>query len=218
MKRIIIICEGPTEQSFCKDVLTPYFSPLGIYIENPAIKKTHGGIVNWTALKHQIEKHFLQDKTAYVTTLIDYYGIYEHHEYPYWNEAHKKTDKNKRMDILENGMKENISEEFQARFMPYIQLHEFESILFSDISVFNNDFEPGEFLDYEYLTETIDSYSNPELINNNLETAPSKRLSKIIKNYSKVLYGSLLAYDLGLSKIREKCPRFNDWIIKLENI
>lgn len=224
MKRVIIICEGQTEQSFCNDVLMPYFSQLKIYLEVPTIKKTGGGIVGWEALKYQIEKHLLQDTSAFVTTLIDYYGLYAHHKYPKWDEAERKTDRAERMDILEEGMRENVRENIRNRFIPYIQLHEFESILFSDIAVFDRNFEEKEFRDYEYLVSTINDNPNPELINNGVETAPSKRLSKIIDGYSannansKVIYGALLAHDIGLTTIRQKCPRFNNWIEQIEKI
>lgn len=224
MSRVIIICEGQTEQSFCNDLLQDHFSYKEIYIENPTIKKTHGGIVNWAALKHQIESHLKEDKNALVTTLIDYYGIHEHHKYPEWKEAQTLNNKNAAITRIEAGMLSSISASLQNRFIPYIQLHEFEGLLFSDISVFDNSFEEDEFLDYGYLVKTIHDYPNPEMINDGPNTAPSKRLSKIIKGYYsdnenyKVLYGSLLAQDLGLKTIREKCPRFNDWINKLENI
>lgn len=128
------------------------------------------------------------------------------------------------MDMLEAGMLYEVEPELQRRFLPYIQLHEFESLLFSDLDIYNNNFEADEFLDYNYLLETINQFDNPELINNGIETAPSKRLAKIIKGYfsenenQKVLYGTLLAQDIGLQKIRSKCPRFNDWIIKLEAV
>ena len=218
MKRIIIICEGQTEQSFCNDVLKPYFSPLEIFLATPAIKKTHGGIVPWYALKHQIEKHLLEDKTAHVTTMIDYYGIQAHHGYPGWNEAETKADRNERMDIIEKEMKNDIRDDLRVRFKPYIQLHEFEGILFSDISVFDRNFEKNEFADYDYLASTIRENPNPEMINNGYDTAPSKRLSKIIKHYSKTLFGALLAHEIGLPKIRGKCPRFNNWILQLEKM
>lgn len=224
MKRIIIIGEGQTEQSFCNDVLQPHFNLRSIYIQNPVIKKTQGGIVKWESLKHQIQTHLLYDKTAFVTTLIDYYGINHHHKFPGWKEAEKVVNKNNRMKKLEDCMLNDIALDLQQRFIPYIQLHEFEGLLFSDKQVFDNSFEEDEFLDYEYLLETINNNSNPEMINNGNETAPSKRLSKIIKGYYsenenlKVLYGSTLAHDIGLPKIRSKCIRFNDWITKLESI
>ncbi len=47
MKRIIIVCEGETEQEFCKDVLFPHFFRRDILIEHPTIKKSGGGIVAW---------------------------------------------------------------------------------------------------------------------------------------------------------------------------
>lgn len=218
MKRAIIICEGPTEQSFCNDVLMPYFSQLEIYLEVPTIKKTGGGIVGWEALKYQIEKYLKQDTSAFVTTLIDYYGLYAHHKYPKWDEAERETNRVERMYILEEGMKNNIREDIRNRFIPYIQLHEFESILFSDIGVFDRNFEEEEFLNYEYLVSTINDNPNPELINNGITTAPSKRLENSIKGYKKVIYGALLAHDIGLITIRQKCPHFNNWIEQLEKI
>jgi hypothetical protein len=223
MKRIIIICEGQTEQAFCNQVLQPYFADK-VNINYPTIKKTGGGIVNWQALKYQIETHLSEDKTAFITTLIDYYGIHKHHGYPFWEEAQKMNDKNLAIAKIEEAMLAEINPISRRMFFPYVQLHEFESLLFSDIDVYNKSFEPDEFLDYQYLLKTIEENENPELINNGSETAPSKRLSKIIKGYHsdnenmKVFYGSALAHDIGLIKIRQKCPRFNNWIQKIENI
>ncbi len=218
MKRLIIICEGQTEQEFCNDVLQPHFNQLGIFIQNPTIKKTAGGIVRWTSLKFQIETHLKQDPTAYVSTLIDFYGIHEFHQYPNWLQASQTVNKINGMELMEQGMLNEITTTFQNRFIPYIQLHEFEGILFSDLSVFDNGFEESEFLDYNYLVQTINDNENPELINDSSLTAPSKRLHRIIKDYSKVTHGSLIAQDIGINKIRSKCPRFNEWIEKLQNI
>ena len=224
MKRIIIIGEGQTEQSFCNDVLQPHFLRHSIYVQNPVIKKTRGGIVNWQALKHQVEQHLKQDKSAFVTTLIDYYGIHAHHKYPRWENVKHIQDKSQVLSEIERSMQEDVNEEWRHRFIPYIQLHEFEGLLFSDIDVFTNSFEENELLDYEYLAETIENNPNPEMINDGNETAPSKRLAKIIKGYysdnenMKVFYGAILAHDIGLFKIRNKCPRFNHWIETLETI
>jgi len=218
MKRFIIICEGQTEQSFCNEVLKPYFSSLEIFLETPTIKKTHGGIVRWSALKYQIEQHLLEDKTAYLTTLIDYYGLHAYHGFPRWKEAEKTMDRIEKVNIIENGMANDIRENLRRRFVPYIQLHEFEGILFSDLSVFDTNFETNEFIDYEYLKATIRDYPNPELINDGKETAPSKRLKRQIKGYNKQVYGALLALETGLDTIRKKCPRFNNWISQIEMI
>ena len=122
------------------------------------------------------------------------------------------------LDWHEGATLTGFSKDIRNRFIPYIQLHEFESILFSDIGVFDRNFEEEEFLNYEYLVSTINDNPNPELINNGITTAPSKRLDNSIKGYKKVIYGALLAHDIGLITIRQKCSHFNNWIEQLENI
>ena len=82
MKRIIIICEGQTEQEFIKATMQHYFASKGIYLQTPLIKASRGGIVNWNKLKQEVETHLKTDKTAIVTTLIDYYGLYTKHSFP----------------------------------------------------------------------------------------------------------------------------------------
>ena len=220
MKRIVIFGEGQTEQEFSNDVLQEHFNRKEIYLETP----TFGGIGRWEKLKYQIEKQLKSDTTAYVTTLIDFYGMTEGLHFPRWNEAISVlgVDREKAMDILEEGMLNDIDIQLRARFIPYIQLYEFEALLYCNIDVFRDNFEESEFADYPYLEETIRTNPNPETINNSFITAPSKRLEKIFKNYSseggKIAYGSLLAQEIGLLTIREKCPRFNTWINKLESI
>lgn len=218
MKRLIIIGEGQTEQAFCKDVLQPFFATKSIYIQNPTIKKSKGGIVPWKELKKEILNHLKSDETAYVTLLIDYYGIKAIHEFPHWMEAQTIVNKNKRMDFLENAMLEEIENKYEKRFIPYIQLHEFEGLLFCDQDVFDENFEKEEFLDYNYLDETIERYANPEMINDGKTTAPSKRLSRIILGYQKTVHGPLLVEEIGLKAMRGKCPRFNNWIEKMSEI
>jgi hypothetical protein len=218
MKRIIIIGEGQTEQAFCFDVLMPFFSTLGIYIQNPTIKKTAGGIVRWEALKHQIETTLKQDTTAIVTTLIDYYGLYSNHQYPGWVEAKKLSHPSERVAFLELSMKTSIDSEYQDRFEPYIQLHEFEGILFSEPAVIKRQLTLISPSASKELEQIIQEFPNPEDINNNRETAPSKRLGRLIPGYEKVIYGSLMAQEIGLDKIRQSCPRFNAWISRLESI
>ena len=191
MTRIIIICEGPTEQEFCKDVLQPHFLGKNIYLHYPTIKKSGGGIVPWSHLKRQIENHLVQEKYAFVTTLIDYYGISASHLFPAWEIAGKIVDKNKKMDQLEIAMKNSIKTDIQNRFIPYIQLHEFEGLLFNNILPFDSNIPQQDFINKAELEQTINSYPNPELINDTPNNAPSYRLSRIIKGYKKIVYGNL---------------------------
>jgi len=217
MKRIIIICEGITEQEFCNKTLSPYFGKKDIQVQPPLIKKSNGGIVKWNDLKKQIENHLKHDSTCYVTTLIDYYGIYQKHYFPSWTESEAIIDKNEQLNFLEQKMQDDIDDRFRNRFIPYMQLHEFEGLLFNDINIFHQQFLQREIIDEVFLQETFQRFpDNSEMINNNPETAPSKRLTRIISGYNKVVYGNILAETIGLSNIRNKCPRFNAWINEIE--
>ncbi len=214
MKRIIIICEGPTETEFCKDVLYPFFIGNAMHVQTPLIKKSGGGIVSWPSLKAQIINHLQQDTSAIVTTLIDYYGINEKHSFPEWQIAEGTIDRNSRMKILENGMLSSIPSEFRRRFIPYIQLHEFEGLLFNNAEVFKANFSTQE-ADLAGIEQIIINNPNPELINNGKDTAPSKRLSKLIPGYNKIVHGAVIAEAIGINELRYKSPRFNNWIHNL---
>lgn len=218
MKRIVVICEGPTEKEFCETILSPYFASKGIYLNAPLIKHSHGGIVPWILLQRQISIHLRAERNAYVTTMIDYYGITGKHNFPRWEEALQEPDIYKRMAMLEQGMKEDVEEVLRSRFIPYIQLHEFEGLLFSNVDVYERVIPKGDLVGMEELKQTAATFDNPELINNSRETSPSHRLERIVRGYDKVVYGNYLAESIGLSKIRERCPRFNQWIESLANV
>ncbi|MDE0471786.1 MAG: DUF4276 family protein [Ekhidna sp.] len=217
MKRLVIICEGPTEQEFVREVLQPHFSTKNIYLQIPLIKKSGGGVVSWNVLKSQVESH-LKERESFVTTLIDYYGIPNGFNYPGWQESKTIVDKPQRMDFLEQRMLSDVDIALSHRFIPYIQLHEFEGLLFNNIQSFENTFEAKEFKNKKELESILGQYDNPELINDNPNTAPSKRLLNLIQGYNKIVYGSILAKNIGMYKIRQKSLRFNNWIEKLERL
>ena len=124
MNRIIIICEGQTEQEFCNTLLQPYFNNQNITLQAPLIKKTMGGIANWTVLKREIETYLRREKDVLITTLIDYYGIKDSHGFPLWAEKQAIADKNQRLDELEAAMLADVDANLRPRFVPYMQLHE----------------------------------------------------------------------------------------------
>lgn len=216
MKRLIIICEGETEQEFCKDVLYGYLQKKDIYIETPLIKKSLGGIVPWGDLKKQIDLHLQEN--VYVTMLIDYYGIQDFHQFPKWEESKSVVNKIERISFLENAMRDEFEDRVKHRFIPYIQLHEFEGLLFNNIETFKTNIPSKELTGLEELENTIDTNDNPELINEGKNTAPSKRLVRLISGYNKIVYGAILAESIGLERLRAKAVRFNGWIQKLESL
>ena len=68
------------------------------------------------------------------------------------------------------------------------------------------------------LEAVADAFETPEEINNNRETAPSKRILRIFPegSYSKTEHGPLIAESIGIDAIRAKCPAFNAWVGQLQ--
>ncbi|MFI3296905.1 MAG: DUF4276 family protein [bacterium] len=217
MNRLIIICEGETELEFCKNILKPYFLSKNIEISYPKIKHSNGGIVSWSVLKKQLLNHLLKEK-CYVTLFIDLYGIKDSYKYPSWEESKTIVDKNKRIGVLEQAMLDDIPEKYKRFFIPYIQLHEFEVLLFYDFNTFENNIPSRSFVGREELEEVLAKFPNSEMINETITNSPSHRLKRIISGYDKVLYSYCIASEIGLANIRSKCTRFDMWIERLERI
>ncbi|MCS6795267.1 MAG: DUF4276 family protein [Raineya sp.] len=216
MQRILINCEGQTEQEFCQSLLKPYFQNINIFIETPIIKRSGGGIVGWEILKNQVEIQLKKEKNIYVTTFIDFFKLSTSYYRSEVKNTQNITDKYGTVQRIEEGMKNDIQEKLRERFIPYVQLHEFEALLFYSIEIFERWIPKNEFVDKDEILRTFNTYSNPELINDN--KPPSKILQGSIQGYNKVLYGSVLALEIGLSNIRSKNPRFSRWIETLEKL
>lgn len=210
MRRLYIVVEGQTEQSFVNEVLAPYLYSKGVISVVPIIIQTsrigRGGFVNYIHLKNKI-RGLLSNRNAsdiIVTTFVDFFRMPT--SMPNYVACMQGPFDSARVECLEKAMEADIND---RRFVPYIQLHEFEALLFS-----NN-------LGFEYLwgsevcvktMEIISNFSNPEDINSSPETAPSKRLLAIKPDYDKVVEGTLIAIHVGINEIISKCPRFASWL------
>lgn len=116
---------------------------------------------------------------------------------------------------LEKAISEDISD---RRFIPHIQLYEYETLLFSDINAIDNVIGIHGLSQKEKLQEIINKAGEPEKINNNPNTAPSKRLQHIYPPYQKNPHNLLIIKKIPLTKIRFECPHFDSWLTKLENL
>jgi len=210
MKTVIIICEGPTEEVFCRNLLSQYLQN-SCRIEIRLL----GGNCNWQRIKDMAEKALKQQKNALVTTFFDYYGV-KTKKFPNWKETVgiNKTNVRERIEILESGMLEEIDSNLRYRFIPYVQLHEFEALLFNNIEVFDEMFEFEQY-DRAELLNVFNEFPDPEMIDQGTETSPSHRLIKIIPAYRKVIQGNAIAEKIGIEQIRQKNKHFNDWIEQL---
>ena len=155
--------------------------------------------------------------------MLDLYGI--SNSFPGLQESQKLNHlPEEKAVFLERKFKADILMQLEndssaQRFIPYLQLHEFEAYLFSDTKAFKAQF-PDDDDKISALQGIVDAFESPERINDKPETAPSKRIIKLYPEYErgKVKFGPSIAKEIGLEKIREKCPHFSSWISRLERI
>ncbi len=213
MKRLNIVVEGQTEQCFVKEVLSPYLMNKGVMSVTAILIRTskngRGGFVNYQHLRNTVKGllHNPTDDNLVVTSFVDFFRI--PNNMPSYYEAMQHNDDSHKVEALQQALDVDIADK---RFIPYIQMHEFEALLFSN----NNGFEC--YWDNELSTETrniINEFDNPENINSSPEKAPSKRLLAINQKYDKVLEGNLIAIEVGINEMLAKCPRFSDWISRI---
>ena len=218
MKRVFISVEGQTEETFVKEILVPHLESFQVY-PVPIILSTKrtrqgnkfkGGITRFQRIQNEINLLLRDTDVSAVTSMYDLYKFPA--DFPGYDEA-PRGDCYQRVAYLENEFTKLISD---PRFRPYIQLHEFEALLFVNLSAISKAF-PGTNKLAE-LERIKSAFSSPEEINEGEQTAPSKRILHLFPDYQKPLHGVLISIDTGLDNIRSECGHFNDWITWLESL
>ena len=223
MSRILVHVEGQTEENFVNTVLAPHLYNFGYtsvsarLLGNARQRSRRGGIRPWRSVRTDIVNHLAADQTTLATTMVDYYGL--PHTWPGREQAGRQKALRERAASVEQAVLEDISSSIGGafdprRFVPYVVMHEFEGLLFSDPDRFARgigrlDLSPK-------LQAVRDEFSTPEEINDSPDTAPSRRVLNLCEGYQKPVMGVLAAEAVGLDAIRKECPLFNGWIEALE--
>ena len=210
MIRLAISVEGQTEEEFVKNVLADHLWGIGVYPIPILLGRARGGSIGGNVSVERLVPEMVRLLHSFdaVTSFVDFYGF--------------RRKGNKTVDDLEEDMTRQIRKKLGPRWhpekvLPYVQQYEFEGLLFSNINAFANAIDASE-ESIEELRSIRIRFSTPEDINDNSETAPSKRIVKVISQYDKGLYGPLIAMEIGLETIRAACPRFSDWLTRLESL
>lgn len=204
MIRLAISVEGATEEEFINAILAVHLQNIGVV---PTPISLDGNI---SIPRLSQEMSLLYHNFDAVTSLVDFYGF---------KGKGLLTPHDLEQSLLDS-IQVKIRRNWNARrVIPYIQVHEFEALLFSDTTAFPAGVATAlspEMLDK--LAAIRQQFPTPEHINDNPNTTPSHRIIDIIPRYNKVAAGPLIAQDIGLPKIRQECPRFNAWLTRLENL
>lgn len=226
MSRLLVHVEGQTEETFVAEVLAPHLYARGYQSVSARLlgnsrQRTHrGGARAWSAVRTDILNHLRQDRECLATSMVDFYALPATGT-KLWpgRQAASAAPFPQKARTVEAALHADIVTEMgepfdPRRWLPYVIMHEFEGLLFSDCQRF------AKGIGQEQLAAAFqrirDGFETPEQINDSPVTAPSKRVEGLVPGYEKPLLGTLAALEVGLDAIRGACPNFGAWLDALE--
>lgn len=200
MVRLAVSVEGQTEERFIKQVIVPHLQGWEIYVY-PVLLGRSGGDVSIPRIKKDLMK--LLRSFDRVTTLYDFYGF-------------RGKDEAESKESLEQKILESVKHSHD-KLIPYVQMYEFEGLLFSSPEAIKNNIPPHSGLS-DWARQVVGEFGgNPETINDSEHSTPSKRLSGKA-GYIKTIHEPNIAGEIGLEVLREKCRGFGKWLSELEKL
>lgn len=222
---VYIVVEGQTEQTFVREVLAPAASNQGLYLHAALIGKSghKGGDIRFDRARSDIGHFLRQRHDTYVSTMFDYFRIAAN--WPGRAEVQRRIKSGatltarQKAEIVEIAMHRAIEKSYPAsntkrRFIPYVEMHEFEALLFSDARILAEKAD----IDLAAISRILDKHGEPEEIDDDPLCAPSKQIIALNDSYRKVKQGKTIAEAIGVPTLRKKCSHFNEWLIRLEGL
>jgi hypothetical protein len=229
MTRLYIFAEGQTEQTYGDTTLKQHLAGFGVYLQRPVLiaHARRRGIVHrgggrrYLPMKSDILRFLRQERGSdvFFTTMIDLYALPA--DFPGKENAEKlRHSPEARVSKLEECLALDVIDPCggPSRFIPHIQLHEFETILLCRLSAFSSFFDNCQ-RQIELLKADIGG-TPPERVDDGEDTAPSKRIQKYFADYqgAKASVGPQIAAEIGIEIVRRLCPHFDKWLGKLESL
>lgn len=226
MTRLFVHVEGETEESFVNEVLRDHLQSFGFervsarIVGNARQRFRRGGIRPWPAVRDDILRHLKEDRHCIATTMVDYYALPQSGERAWpGRSAATAAQPMEKFGIVNSAIAEDVTEAMggdfnPARFVPFVVMHEFEGLLFSDCKAFGQGIGRPDLI--AAFQSIRDQFNTPEDINDSPITAPSKRVEALVEGYQKPLHGTLAALEIGFPRIRAACPNFSAWLSRLE--
>lgn len=178
------------------------------------------GVRRWPPVRNDILRTLKEGR--YCTTMFDLYGM--PHDWPGratagalpWNERSVHVEGQILADVTAQ-----LGSEYDAqRFVPYVQLHEFESLVFADTTILAEATAPLSSRSAQSLATRLQAIvieaGQPEAIDDGYETCPSRRIADLVPGYRKAAMGTIVAQRIGLGVLRGRCTHFATWLAKLE--
>lgn len=223
MTRVVVVCEGETEEEFVRDVLAPGMCSLGLYLEPQMVESSpghRGGAINYDRVKPHLRNVLRQKSAPWVTTLFDLYRLDK--RFPGFDQARSIQDLGQKLALLRHELHADVVATAgcqPTRFIPYIQPHEFEALLFSDVATLTH-IESGWHTATHELVKVRAAADSPEHINHRPESKPAAHLERVLHNpgYRKRRHGPIAAQKIGLAKIEAECAFFAAWLAQIRGL
>ena len=227
-KRLLVHVEGQTERTFVDTVLGPHLCKAGYssvrarLIGNARASVRRGGTPSWQTVRDGILNHLKNDRQAIVTTMVDYYGMPQEGQRAWPGRMQAATRQPaERAEFVQGAVAEDIANRMEAsfdkrRFIPYVSMHEFEALLFSNCTRFAESVGRPDIA--SSMEAILTQFGDPEAIDDSQETAPSKRILQLLPSYRKVAMGATAVQSIGLTDIGYRCAHFADWLARLEAV
>lgn len=215
-RNVHILVEGPSEQAFVREVLAPYCSLYGVFITTSVLSKSgqKGGDVKFSRSKKEIYAFLCQRPDWFVCTFVDYYGV---SEWPGIAAIPPGASPACIADHMNQAARRELSDSYpdlqdsMHRYIPFVAVHEFETLLFSDSAILAREINVKK----DLIDAVLREFGEPECINNSPATAPSKRILTWCPGYAKVRKGLAIAKAIGIAKMRSACPLFDAFLQQL---
>jgi len=214
---VVILVEGQTEKIFVKELLGPYLADRNIFLYPTIFNKPgeKGGDVRFSRAQRDIGGHLKSRQDTYVTIMMDYYGT---KEWPGLDVSKEQRTHSGKAKVINEETAKAVQGLFSEqnrgyRFIPYVSMYETEALYFCAPAAIAEVLGANS----AEIESIVHNCGEPEAINDSPETAPSKRLIKLSNDtFKKTTTGIAIAKTIGIQRMREHCPLFNDWICKIE--
>lgn len=226
MNEIVAIVEGHTELAFVRGLVASHLGKRGLAIWAclPGRVARRGGVRAWQAIRGDILRTLRERRGRVCTTMFDYYAMPD--DWP-GRDAASTMPLDAKGAAIEKALLADVAAhagpDFRAElFIPYVQIHEFESLLFADPT------RTAEVLAAATggqsdrlaadLKSILDAAGQAEAIDDGYETCPSRRIATLVPTYRKLLHGLIIAERTGVEALRAACPHFGQWLARLESL
>jgi hypothetical protein len=231
--RVNVVVEGSTERVFVTNVLAPMLGAQRVFlsarmVENSRSRGTvyRGGMRQYAPVRRDLLAWLKQDTTAIVTTMFDLYALPD--DFPGVRTAAAQSDPFAKVAEIERALGADVLSGLSEsgappdRFVPYVQLHEFEALLFTQpqqIVGYFDDIDGGRQAT-DRLEAVRNGFPTPEHIDDGADTAPSKRIIRVLPKYARLKSqaGPAIADRIGLPALRSACKHFGEWLSRLESL